>query len=86
MPRDDLPEGAASFLAGLSSLRDYGTVSVRGNGQITLPKSARDELRLAASDMWRVFGLPQLGVAVIVNEPFAPREALELLIRGGASR
>lgn len=79
------PEGLQALLAALGGLTDYGTVTVRGNGQITMPKSTRVALRLNEQGHWRVLGLPELGVALLVGEPDAPHEVLASLIRRGTA-
>ncbi len=75
------PKGLAPLLEALDELVDYGTVTVRGNGQITMPKATRTALRMNEEGHWRVFGVPGLGVAIVVGEPDVPKDALASLIR-----
>lgn len=74
-----------AFLGALDELEDFGTVNVRGNGQITMPKSVRQALRLNEEGHWHLFGLPSLGVAMVVATPGNPRRAMENLIPASIS-
>jgi hypothetical protein len=82
MVSDSPDEGLDDLLEALTGMADYGSVTVRGNGQITVPKPARKALNLRDSSQWRVFGLPHLGVAILIGEPDTPQEVFASLIRG----
>jgi hypothetical protein len=75
----------ATFLDALDELEDFGTVNVRGNGQITMPKPVREALRLNEEGHWHLFGLPSLGVAIVVATPGNPKQAIENLMRSSLS-
>jgi len=80
------PDGVVSAI---QDLREYGTVAVGKNGQITLPKSAREELGLSASDYYAVYGSPGLGIVILVGQRRTAAESLLFALRGskpGSSR
>jgi len=46
-----------------------------------MPAEARNALGLPSQTHWRVFGVPRLGVAVIVGPRQGARESLDFLLR-----
>jgi hypothetical protein len=59
----------AVFIQDLADFRAYGSVKVRTNDQIVLPKEARDELRLEGAAHYNLYGSPRLGIALLIGEP-----------------
>lgn len=74
-------DARSDLLDALADLVDYGTVAASNSGNITMPAQARRELDLPDGSQWRIFGSPNLGVALVVGPRSTPREALEFLLR-----
>lgn len=62
-----------------ADLEDYGKVTVSTQGQITIPKSAREALGLDQGRSVYVFGSKSLGRAWIVATDRSPAEIAEFL-------
>jgi hypothetical protein len=81
-PRSRAGPDVAAFLDAVPDVREYSTVAVSGNGQVTVPKTARSELGLVESQHFYIYGSPTLGLAFLVGQRKSPRELLGLMLEG----
>src|ERR1700679_2567801 len=70
----------AALIAALADLIDYGIAWANKAGAITIPAQAREELGLASTAHWRIFGSPALGIAVLVGPRRTASDALGFLL------
>ena len=73
----DADTGAVEqLLAALDDLVDYGTAWSNREGGITVPARARDALGLPKLENWRIFGSPELGIAILLGPRRSAHESL----------